>query len=36
MNKKYNKYTFEEIEIGMKETFQVSITEAMEDFRIFS
>ena len=31
MNKKCNEYTFEEIKIGMKETFQVTITEAMEN-----
>ena len=31
MNKKFNEYTFDEIKIGMKETFQVTITEAMEN-----
>ncbi len=31
MNKKFNEYIFDEIKIGMKETFQVTITEAMEN-----
>ena len=31
MNKKLNEYTFEEIEVGMKESFQVNITESMEN-----
>ena len=31
MNEKLNEYTFEEIKIGLKETFQVHITESMEN-----
>ena len=31
MSKKFNEYIFDEIKIGMKETFQVTITEAMEN-----
>ena len=31
MDKKFNEYTFDEIKIGMKETFQVTITAAMEN-----
>ena len=31
MNKKFNEYVFDEIKIGMKEAFQVTITEAMEN-----
>jgi len=31
MDKKFNEYIFDEIKIGMKETFQVIITEAMEN-----
>ena len=31
MDTKLNEYTFEEIKIGMKESFQVNITESMEN-----
>ena len=31
MNKKLNEYTFEEIKLGMKESFKVNITESMEN-----
>ena len=31
MDKKLNEYTFEEIKLGMKESFQVNITESMEN-----
>mgnify|MGYP001465563871 CR=1 FL=1 len=31
MDKKLNEYTFEEIKLGMKESFQVDITESMEN-----
>jgi len=31
MDKKLNEYTFEEIKLGMKESFQVTITESMEN-----
>ena len=31
MNKKLNEYTFEDIKIGLTETFQVNITESMEN-----
>ena len=31
MDKKLNEYTFEEIKLGMKESFEVNITESMEN-----
>ena len=31
MDRKPNEYTFEEIKLGMKESFQVNITESMEN-----
>ncbi len=31
MNKKLNEYTFEEIKLGMKESFNVNMTESMEN-----
>ena len=31
MNEKLNEYTFEEIKIGLKETFEVEVTESMEN-----
>lgn len=31
MNEKYNEYSFDEIKIGLKKTFQVTITESMEN-----
>jgi acyl dehydratase len=31
MDKKLNEYTFEEIKLGMKESFKVNITESMEN-----
>ena len=31
MDKKLNEYIFEEIKLGMKESFQVNITESMEN-----
>jgi len=31
MNEKLNEYTFEEIKIGLKETFEVEVTKSMEN-----
>jgi len=31
MNEKLNEYTFDEIKIGLKETFEVEVTESMEN-----